>query len=70
MEDYDFPECEAHIKHHQRLIQEVKLLQSKYAAGEKRLDMSIINFLKDWILNHILTEDRKYGPYLNDKGVN
>ena len=69
MEDYDFPECETHIKHHMRLIQEVQVLKSKYAAGEKRVDMSIINFLKDWILNHILTEDRKYGPYLNDKGI-
>jgi hemerythrin len=70
MEDYDFPECETHIKHHARLIQEVQILKNKYAAGEKRVDMSIINFLKDWILNHILTEDRKYGPYLNEKGIN
>ena len=70
MEDYDFPDCEDHIKHHVRLIQEVNELKSKYAAGDIRMDMSMINFLKDWIINHILTEDRKYGPYLNDKGVN
>jgi hemerythrin len=69
MEDYDFPEYEVHIKHHVRLIQEVQELKSKYAAGEIRMDMSIVNFLKDWIINHILTEDRKYGPYLNDKGL-
>lgn len=70
MEDYDFPEYEVHIKHHLRLIQEVQELKDKYAAGEIRMDMSIVNFLKDWIINHILTEDRKYGPYLNDKGLN
>jgi len=70
MEDYDFPEHEVHIKHHVRLIQEVQELKNKYAAGEMQMDMSIINFLKDWIINHILTEDRKYGPYLNDKGLN
>lgn len=69
MEDYDFPEYEAHIKQHVRLIQEVQELQRKYAAGEIRMDMSIVNLLKDWIINHIFTEDRKYGPYLNDKGV-
>jgi hemerythrin len=69
MEDYDFPDYEIHIKHHVRLIQGVQELKSKYAAGAARMDMSIINFLKDWIINHILTEDRKYGPYLNDKGV-
>ena len=69
MGDYDFPECEAHIKHHNRLIQEVQELKVKYVTGEMPMDMSIINFLKDWIINHILTEDRKYGPYLNDKGI-
>ncbi|CAB1081584.1 hypothetical protein D1AOALGA4SA_9234 [Olavius algarvensis Delta 1 endosymbiont] len=70
MEDYDFPEHEIHIKHHMRLIQEVQELKSKYAAGQMRMDMSIVNFLKDWIINHILTEDRKYGPHLIDRGLN
>ncbi|MGD8260783.1 MAG: bacteriohemerythrin [Desulfobacterales bacterium] len=69
MEDFDFPEYDVHAKHHARLIGEVQELKAKYAGGEIRMDMSIVNFLKDWIVNHILTEDRKYGPYLNDKGV-
>ena len=69
MEDFDFPEYDIHAKHHARLIGEVQELKAKYAAGEIEVDMSIVNFLKDWIINHILTEDRKYGPYLNDKGV-
>ena len=69
LEDYDFPDYAVHIKHHARLIREVQDLKGKYAAGEMRMDMSIINFLKDWIINHILTEDRKYGPFLNDKGI-
>jgi hemerythrin len=69
MEDFDFPEYDVHAKHHARLIGEVQELKAKYAGGEIRMDISIVNFLKDWIVNHILTEDRKYGPYLNDKGV-
>ena len=70
MEDYDFPDYEDHIKQHERLIREVQELRSQFTAENTRMDMSIINFLKDWIINHILTEDRKYGPYLNDKGLN
>jgi len=31
--------------------------------------MEMLDLFKDWIINHILTEDRKYGPYLNAKGV-
>jgi hemerythrin len=70
MEDYDFPDYESHKKQHERLICEVHELKDRYSAGEIRMDMSIVNFLKDWIINHILTEDRKYGPYFNDKGLN
>ena len=69
MEDYDFPEYEDHIKQHERLIFEVQEMKDKYAAGEIQMDMRLVNFLKDWIINHILTEDRKYGPYLHDKGL-
>jgi hemerythrin len=69
MEDYDFPGYESHIKQHERLIFEVQELKDKFLAGEIQMDMRIINFLKDWIINHILTEDRQYGPYLNDKGL-
>ena len=69
MEDYDFPDYASHIKQHERLIFEVQELKDKYLDGEIQMDMSIINFLKDWIINHILTEDRQYGPYLNEKGV-
>jgi hemerythrin len=32
-------------------------------------DINFIKFLKDWIVDHILTVDRKYGPFLNKKGV-
>jgi len=69
MENYDFPEYEAHVKQHERLIFEVQELKDKYAAGEIQMDMRLVNFLKDWIINHILNEDRKYGPYLQDKGL-
>jgi hemerythrin len=69
MEDYNYSEYDVHAKHHARLMGEVQELMAKYNAGEIQMDMAIVNFLKDWIINHILTEDRKYAPYLNDKGV-
>jgi len=26
-------------------------------------------FLKDWLFQHILGSDKKYGPYLNERGI-
>jgi hemerythrin len=28
-----------------------------------------MNFLKDWLSNHIMNSDKKYGPFLTGKGV-
>ena len=36
-------------------------------TGEIQMDISIVNLLEDWIINHKLAEDRQYGPYYNDK---
>jgi hemerythrin len=28
-----------------------------------------MDFLKDWLCKHILESDKRYGPFLNAKGV-
>jgi hemerythrin len=31
--------------------------------------MEVLNFLKGWLVKHIQGTDKKYGPFLNAKGV-
>jgi hemerythrin len=69
MEKYNFLEKEGHKEKHQRLIDEVLEIKRRYRDGEIEMDNEFVNFLKDWVINHILTEDRKCGLYLNNKGV-
>jgi len=69
MEKYNFPETEAHKEMHQRLMDEVLEIKKSYRVREIEMDREFVNFLKDWIINHILTEDRKCGPFLLGKGV-
>jgi len=33
------------------------------------LSMDVMNFLKNWLSKHISDTDKKYGKYLNDKGL-
>jgi len=33
------------------------------------LSLEVMNFLKDWLMNHIQGSDKKYGPYLNSHGI-
>lgn len=68
-DEYDYPGSEQHKSEHKQLIEQVAELQKRHDAGEKMLTMDVMNFLKDWLHEHILGSDKKYGPYLNEKGI-
>lgn len=67
---YDYPEAAVHIEQHQNLVEQVADLQKKYESGEKVLTIDVMNFLRDWLHDHIIGSDKKFGPFLNSKGVN
>jgi len=69
MRQYGYPDAEIHGKKHRELVKSVLELREKFRQGDIEIDAEFISFFKDWIINHILTEDRKYGPFLNSKGV-
>lgn len=68
-DQYNYPESELHKKQHKDLVAEVAALQNKYNAGEKVLTLDVMNFLRDWLHDHIVGSDKLFGPYLIDKGV-
>lgn len=69
-DQYDFPGSKAHKKQHSDLIEQVAALQKKHEDGERVLTIDVMNFLRDWLNDHIMGSDKKgYGPYLNSKGV-
>jgi hemerythrin len=38
--------------------------QKRYQAGQVALSVEMMNFLKDWLTNHIVETDKRYIPYL------
>lgn len=34
-----------------------------------RAAMELLVFLPGWLIHHILAEDKRYGPFLKDRGV-
>lgn len=68
MEKYNFSYTTAHKEKHRELMRCV--IQYKEDILSDTLETEkLVDILKDWILNHILEEDRKYSKYLNDQGV-
>jgi hemerythrin len=69
MKQYNYPEYEKHKKEHNLLVMQVLDLQKMYKNGTAILTQDVMQFLKDWLQKHIQGEDKKYGPFLNNKGV-
>lgn len=69
-DEYGYPESEVHKQQHREMVEKVGALRDKFEAGENVLTLDVMNFLRDWVHDHILGSDKLFGPYLNSKGVN
>ena len=66
---FGFPEAPTHKVEHKKFIEEVSKFKKDFDEGRVGLSTSIMNFLTDWLKNHIMGKDKKYGPFFNEKGL-
>jgi len=66
---HGYPEFVSHKKRHDDLTKQVKDTADKFNKGGNIITVDVMNFLKDWLQNHILTVDKRYAPFLSSKGV-
>jgi len=69
LERHHYPEYEPHRAKHQGLIKDVLRLRAQRQKEGTELGTDVLGLLKSWIIDHILTEDRRYGQFLNERGV-
>jgi hemerythrin len=69
MHAHDYNDYELHKKEHNQLTMSVLDLQKQFQADSMVLSQKVMDFLKDWLANHIHGLDKVYGPYFNAKGV-
>ncbi len=48
----------AHLHEHEKLLQQVDELQSKFDSGATTLSIQVLHFLRDWLINHIGKSDK------------
>jgi len=64
-----YPDAARHTKVHEALTKQVLDIQDRHNRGTQTLTLEAMTFLNDWLFDHILGADAKYGPYLNSKGI-
>jgi len=59
-----YPEIEQHRKMHEYFESQVAELEASITNQRGRSIESVLSFLRDWFLNHIIEQDKKYAPYV------
>jgi hemerythrin len=59
-----------HRKEHEKFVDKVVAFGNDFRENRAALTTEIMNFLKDWLVGHIKGIDKKYGPFLNQRGIN
>ncbi len=62
-----YPVCQEHHAFHTQLYETIYLLNERLASDPAPLDRQTIAFLKNWLSDHILLEDLKFGEFLRLK---
>lgn len=64
-----YPGLAVHAKKHEQILRALHDFSTAYSDRHIPPKKEVGIFLKDWVMTHILTEDRRLGTYLNRKGI-
>jgi hemerythrin-like metal-binding protein len=64
-----YPKTNEHKALHVELTDQVKAYIARFEKGEISLDIHLLDFLRKWLMNHILKEDMEYRQCLSKAGI-
>ena len=64
-----YPGLAQHREHHRELAGQAAQYLQRFERGEPALSVHLLSFLRDWLSNHILREDRAYSAWLMQHGI-
>lgn len=68
-DQFAYPDTSTHKKTHAAFVQNVSDFKRGFDNGKLSLSIEVMNFLGDWLQNHIKGTDKKYSQFFNEKGL-
>lgn len=68
-DQFNYPEKETHKSEHKKFVEKVTAFKSDFDSGNASVSIEIMNFLKDWLVNHIQGTDKRYSAFFNEHGL-
>jgi len=69
MEKHGYPGYEQHKSEHLKLTGITFDFMGKLSGNKTSLGQELLDFLINWLKDHILVTDMKYAPFFHDKGL-
>lgn len=69
MTKFNYPAYLQHKSEHEKFVKQVLDFQNQYNSGQVAITLEVMNFLKEWLVNHILGTDKRFGPFFNENGL-
>ncbi len=64
MDQYNYGDSSAHKSEHVKFVQTVGEFKKNFDSGNAVISVEVMNFLRDWLTNHIMKTDKKLGQSL------
>ena len=63
MEAIQYPGLREHKQKHEQFVKEILSAVNAYKNGKQFVPNSFVRFLRDWLFNHILIDDKAWARY-------
>ena len=63
MDEAGYPKLGVHQTQHRQLVEKVEKFQLKFTVNGQRITRDMMDFLKHWLTNHILIDDKAFGEH-------
>jgi hemerythrin len=69
MAEHHYEGEELHRAEHEFLLAHVLEFHGDFEAGRTEMTESVMDYLKDWLRNHMIVADRRLGRWLRERGL-
>jgi len=66
---FDYPDYDEHKQKHTELKKQVAVINRKVQSSEEKVTLELMTFLRQWLRQHIMVEDKQYGPFFVQHGI-
>ncbi len=68
-EEFHYEEAEEHVSKHKEFNEKLTKMKEKYPTFSVDFAFELIDFLEDWLIDHLMVTDQKYKKCFHDHGL-